>query len=652
MPQTLEYAAPRDAAPWGPVLVRPSRPSILLFLLTAAVATWIGFRHEPWVPLASVTLPATTPAAPRVARTLTTRQPPPTATNVELQNDFLVTHDDGVVEVRVWDAATGQLIRTIGQEPGAGGLRFPVGYYIVDRGRYVLARSLGRNTGELIEPRTGRVVNRAPGLPPPGRVIDVSAAAPDHAVLYGIESSVEGGKLNATTFGIWRTFALPANNPAHTFQLPRDTTARFSPDGRTIVFTFHVAFPMPDGLDARQRMAWQTQTGPGPYSTRRAQLYDVSSGRLMAELPDRDTMTDPVFSDDGQVLISVFDPSPPPPQAAMYLRQGYQPPRGLAPTSAPTTTATAAIQRHSARTGELLSSVPVPTGLAQVTPFADGAHAVAGVYAPRGLGSAYSSSIIDLRAAATPPVSLSGSPYRLGPAAAFPDGRRVLAGHGAPATAAIFDADSAQPLARLTEQTAGMTAAQISPDGRRAAILRYDGIHIFRKVGLECRESHFGVVGMPHVWLLGGLMVALALSFRADARRAPSTAFLSPSVATVALMLLVLALPRTFHAVLAAVSGEWLMTPAPLLLLCAFGLATGARFWRMVTVVVLAAVLPLDAYCIFDLHRAGFGTPYRLEVIDRTFEIPRVIVFAMMALFTGLCVPAMVLLVRPPRRID
>jgi hypothetical protein len=157
---------------------------------------------------------------------------------------------------------------------------------------------------------------------------------------------------------------------------------------------------------------------------------------------------------------------------------------------------------------------------------------------------------------------------------------------------------------------------------------------------------------MPHVWLLGGLLVALAFSLRADARRSPSATFLSPSVEVVALMMLVLALPRTFHAVLAAVTGEWLMTPAPLLLLCAIGLASGGRFWRLMTLVVLACVLPLDAYCTFDLRRAGFGTPYRLEVIDRTFEIPRLIVFAMMAVFTGLIAPALVLLVRPPRRGD
>ena len=596
MPQTLEYAAPRDAAaPWGPVLVRPSRRSVLLLLFTAAVAMWVGLRHEPWVPEATVALSAATPAAPRVGQGLPIRLRPQTAANFELQDDFLLTYDDGIAEIRVWDAATGLLIRTIGQEARADGLRFPVGYYIVDRGRYVLARSLGRNTADLIEPRTGLVVNRAPGLPPPGRVIDVSAAAPDHAVLYGIESSVADGKLDATTFGIWRTFEPPANNPAHTFQFSRDATARFSPDGRTVVFSFYVALPMPDGLDARQRMAWQTQSGPGPYSTRRAQLYDVSSGRLLADLPDRDTVTDPVFSDDGRVLISVFDPNPPPQPAVMYLQRGLQPPRGIAPTTAPTTTAVAAIERRSARTGELLSSVPAPAGLVEVTPFADGAHAVVGTYAPAGPASPFSSSIVDLRAAAAASLNLLGSPLRLRPAAAFPDGRRVVAGHGVTATAAVFDPDSAQPLARLTEQTAGMTGARVSPDGRRVAILRYDGIHLFRKVGGECRESHFGVLGMPHVWLLGALLVGLTFSLRADARRSSSAAFLSPSVATVALGLLVVALPRTFHAVLAAVTGEWLMTTAPLLLVCAIGLATGGRLWRLVTLVVLAAVLPLDA---------------------------------------------------------
>jgi hypothetical protein len=216
----------------------------------------------------------------------------------------------------------------------------------------------------------------------------------------------------------------------------------------------------------------------------------------------------------------------------------------------------------------------------------------------------------------------------------------------------IYDADSGQPLAGLPGMVGGIERADVSPDGRRVAVSDNGGLRLYRKVGLECRESHLGVLGMPHVWLLGGLLVALVFSLRADARRSSSAAFLSPAASVLALLILVLALPRTFHAVLAGLTGEWLMTPAPLLLACAIGLCGGGRFWRLATLVVLACLLPLDAYCTFAVRRAGFLTPYPLEVIDRTFEIPRLIVFCTMALFTGLIVPALVLLVRPPRRID
>jgi hypothetical protein len=302
----------------------------------------------------------------------------------------------------------------------------------------------------------------------------------------------------------------------------------------------------------------------------------------------------------------------------------------------------------------LLSSVPAPPAFARLVPFADGGHALFVPYSVLGGPSSYRSSIIDLRV----PSGSTATGGRLGLgafihyAAAFPDGRRMLVADSAHAHGGIYDADSARPLARVTDLVGAVRRADVSPDGRRVAVTDNDHVHLYRKVGFECRESHFGVLGMPHVWLLGVLVVAGAFSLRTDARRSPSAAFVSPSVAVLAGVMLVLALPRTFHAVLAGVTGEWLMTPAPLLLLCAIGLSTGGRFWRLATLVVLACVLPLDAYCTFDLRRAGFGTPYRLEVIDRTFEIPRLMVFAMMAVFTGLIAPALVLLVRPARGVD
>jgi hypothetical protein len=307
------------------------------------------------------------------------------------------------------------------------------------------------------------------------------------------------------------------------------------------------------------------------------------------------------------------------------------------------------IERHSARTGELLSANPPPPALWRIVPMADGGRAL---LVPTPGAASYSSSIVDLRRSSSTlaPGAWRGSFVHY--AAAFPDGRRMVVADGSRVNGGIYDADSGQPLARLPGMVGGIERADVSPDGRRVAVSDNGGLHVYRKVGLECRESHLGVLGMPHVWLLGGLLAALVFSLRADARRSSSATFLSPAASVLALMILVLALPRTFHAVLAGLTGEWLMTPAPLLLVCALGLCAGGRFWRLTTLVALACLLPLDAFCTFDLRRAGFGTPYRLEVIDRTFENPRMIVFAMMAVFTGLIAPALVLLVRPARRVD
>jgi hypothetical protein len=154
---------------------------------------------------------------------------------------------------------------------------------------------------------------------------------------------------------------------------------------------------------------------------------------------------------------------------------------------------------------------------------------------------------------------------------------------------------------------------------------------------------------MPHVWLLGALLAALALSLRSDARRAPSAATLTPAAATVAVVMLVVALPRTFHALLAGLTGEIVLTPAPLLLVAAIGLATGSRFWRLASVVVLAGVASVWIYSLIALHRMGLATWIRLDVIDRTFDLARPVAGPAFIVGVILVVAATFAVVRAPR---
>ena len=45
----LDYATPRtDRRPWGPILIRPSRRSVLFLAIAIAAFVWLHFRHEAW----------------------------------------------------------------------------------------------------------------------------------------------------------------------------------------------------------------------------------------------------------------------------------------------------------------------------------------------------------------------------------------------------------------------------------------------------------------------------------------------------------------------------------------------------------------------------------------------------------------------------
>lgn len=312
------------------------------------------------------------------------------------------------------------------------------------------------------------------------------------------------------------------------------------------------------------------------------------------------------------------------------------------------------IDRHDTRSGRLLSSAASPAGLVNVSPFADGASGLLEVTSnTRGVFFTRMAYAVDLThtgpGVVYPPPTLfpPATPQAPRVTAAFPDGRRMLVAGGYGAGACVID-DGQQPLARLTTHGVADNAL-VSTEGNRVALRTGGLVQLFRRAGFECRESHLGVLGMPHVWLLAGLLVALALSLRADARRAPSAATLTPAAATVAIGMLIVALPRTFHALLAGLTGEVLLTPAPILLFAAIGLATGSRFWRLASVVVLAGVASVWVYCMVAFHQMGLAAWIPLDLIDRWFVLPRSLTAPAFAVGVILAVAATFAIVRAPR---
>src|SRR5207249_4318189 len=113
-----------------------------------------------------------------------------------------------------------------------------------------------------------------------------------------------------------------------------------------------------------------------------------------------------------------------------------------------------------------------------------------------------------------------------------------------------------------------------------------------------------------------------------------------------ALVLFLIALPRTLHVLAATCIGERFFTPAPLILFASMGLATGGRFWRLVTLTILAAAFPLDLYCLYLVKHAGLAERTSMLLFDRTYAVPHVAVFMILMIFTALIPVGLYLLSR------
>jgi WD40 repeat protein len=234
------------------------------------------------------------------------------------------------------------------------------------------------------------------------------------------------------------------------------------------------------------------------------------------------------------------------------------------------------------------------------------------------------------------------------PLAFFPDGRQLLTSGPEYDCLGIYDTSSLQPRAILRGQNHYFAHLAISPDATHlAAYAGDDTIYFYRKTGPDCPESPWGALAFPHLWLLIALATAAAFSLRRDADRASSD--LTLPVARFALALFLITLPRTLHVLVAACIGERFLTPAPLILLASIGLATGSRFWRLLTLTALAAALPIDLYCLYLLKHASLAATIDTRLFDRWYAVPNLAAFITLALFTALIPLGIYALSRRPK---
>jgi hypothetical protein len=319
-----------------------------------------------------------------------------------------------------------------------------------------------------------------------------------------------------------------------------------------------------------------------------------------------------------------------------------------------------------AETGALLATMPVPPGLlaAYSSAFAltDDAGAWALLAAPARVSAAgWTGQTLRVTETASGRVLLSrdGCTSDWG-WAAFP-GRpaRVLAGDLAHGGLAVFGPPHAQPLAVLpgTAPLVSQSVAQVSPDGRTILTRTNPGpaalpiatsvLTVYRPTGWDCPESGFGAMAFPQTWLTGALVALLAFSLTADARRARRQHARRPVSSWLIGGLLLITIPLTTHALLAALLGHWIHTPAPALLLLAVVLATHARAWRGVAIVALCGLIPLLAWYGYGLRRAGLASSVSFRPLDRFYDVPVRLPLAAVGVLGVLVMAGLYLLLRP-----
>jgi hypothetical protein len=233
----------------------------------------------------------------------------------------------------------------------------------------------------------------------------------------------------------------------------------------------------------------------------------------------------------------------------------------------------------------------------------------------------------------------------------LPGSSRYLATNRRDGLWAVFGLASPHPLAILPHAK-HTTRASFSPDAQ--TIARHDGrdLHLYRPAGPDCPESTLGLLAFPATWLITLALFAAVASLAADARRARTSAAtrIPPPLLTTGL--LILASLFTLQFALTAALGRFPSNPAPLLLLAAIGLTTHSRFWRVVTLWLLAATFPFTLYLLGQIYRAGVNRSSTWHVFDRYHEVPHLPPFIALALLSVLCALGILLLARARRQYD
>jgi hypothetical protein len=589
----LEYASPPPVrGPWGPLLFKPSRRSLVLLALLILAAGWLALRHDPWRRVG--TLPGDLVAPPTFTR------------------DGLILTLGAESGANLYDPGTARRVRTVLPRIDAD----TRGYFVLDRGERILALSFTGRIADVYDVRSGRLVERLPN--PDGLGSELLLVAPDAPRLM-IRRTAGRPTTQATTRPLvpapidatyWDlTHTPPTSRPVELWGA--EPNPQFSPDGSRVL-----------QLD-RHRDALKLLDGHTLGTIREEKLPE--GGPLMAsgfagtesfwllraatqvpvwyDLAFRSVRTGRVRS---STLISVGTPGSESSSAASD--DGRMFALVVDSRAGMTSQASSVLHVYEAATGaEVLTRDA--SARWEVRFFPGSQRLLAGDGATGRLA------VFD--------------PPRAQPLALLP---------GPPPTSQYIP-----------------STVQISPDGRTiltAPALAFRGdpkghpLDVYRPAGWDCPESTLGAVVFPQTWLTAVLGVALGLSLLADARGARHSAARRVSPWLIA-GLVSIALPLTAHALVATCLGRWVRTPAPLLLITAIGLATHARAWRAIALPLLCGLLPLLAYEAHALRTLGLLARMAYPLLDRYHDIPHRLPFGAVVGLAVLTVAGIYLLIRP-----
>lgn len=245
-------------------------------------------------------------------------------------------------------------------------------------------------------------------------------------------------------------------------------------------------------------------------------------------------------------------------------------------------------------------------------------------------------------------VPLGVTPYDWGPDLSptdtprFLDNSRILVPmHGGGAR--VMTTETPRPLAILDSGEPSET--DVAPGGQTVAILNTHGeVTVWRKVGRECRESIFGILGMPHVWGLILVSGLLALVAWRDARRGCEAAGAMMTSASLAMVLA--GAGMSLMMLLEWCLGRWEPNVGPALLVCGIGLATGGRGRRWVALVALAVCLAMGTVGLQGMMAGGMNQATALRVLDRVWDVPKVCVMGLVMAAVAASAGAVVVVAR------